>query len=114
MAVICPGLLTLTPPIHMHINLQVLLTAGNPPTVTVGTPGIHGADVTGTHGIWCGTPIAAAVAAATVGWVGLLHIPNGILLAMGAWSMTLAAGIPPAMTPWGTTINADGAAPKVH
>jgi hypothetical protein len=81
----------------------------------VGTPGSHGAVVAGTHGIGVKTPNAAAVAAATVGLAKLLHMPNGGMLTIGMWSMTLAACMPPAVTRLtGSTCNDAGAAPKLH
>jgi hypothetical protein len=93
-----PGLtIWITPP-HEHINLELLLSAGIFPISTVGDPGAHGAGVTGTHGMGVSTPSAAAVAAATVGLEGLLHMPNGGMLTMGALSMMVAAGGPPVKT----------------
>ena len=62
--------------------------------MTVGAPGAHGATVTGTHGIGVSTPKAAAVAAATIGFEGELHIPNGGMLTMGLLSIMFAAGVP--------------------
>jgi hypothetical protein len=99
----------------MQASLQVLLSTGMPPITVVGTPGTHGATVAGTHGIGVGTPSAAAVAAITVGLDGLLHIPNGMTLTIGTWSMMVAAGSPPARTRLaGNTARALGAAPKLH
>jgi len=60
---------------------------------TVGAPGTHGAGVAGTQGIGVNTPSAAAVAAATAGFAGELHIPNGMMLTIGTWSMMFASGI---------------------
>jgi hypothetical protein len=45
------------------------------------------------QGIGVSTPIAAAVAAATVGLEGDWHIPKGMMLVIGMWSMILASGI---------------------
>lgn len=70
-------------PAQVHISVEVLLSAGILPSSTVGDPTIHGAGVTGTQGIGVSTPIAAAVAAATAGLVGVIHIPNGIILTIG-------------------------------
>ena len=85
------------------------------PIKTVGEPGAHGAGVTGTHGMGVRTPRAAAVAAATVGFDGELHMPNGGMFTMGALSMIVAAGGPPAST-WlvGKTTRLLGATPKLH
>ena len=49
------------------MSLLVLLSSGLLHTITVGTPGAHGATVSGTQGMGVSTPKAAAVAAATVG-----------------------------------------------
>lgn len=51
--------------------------------MTVGAPGTQGAGVAGTQGIGVSTPIAAAVAAATVGLDGDWHMPNGGMFIMG-------------------------------
>ncbi len=67
----CPGEeMVMTPP-QLHINWHVLVNAGIFPTKTVAEPGVHGAGVTGTQGIGVNTPLAAAVADATVGLDGL-------------------------------------------
>jgi hypothetical protein len=81
---------------------------------TVGEPVTHGAIVTGTQGIGVSTPIAAAVAAMTVGFDGLEHMPNGGTLTIGAKSMMVAAGAPVSVRLTGKTANAAGAAPKLH
>lgn len=78
-------------PAHMHISLQVLSSDGMFANNTVGAPGTQGAEVLGTHGIGVKTPSAAAVAEATVGFAGLEHMPNGMMLTIGLWSMMLAA-----------------------
>jgi hypothetical protein len=71
--------------------------------------------VAGMHGCGVSTPIAAAVAAATCGLVGLMHIPNGAMLATGVKSMMFAAGIFEQATRLaGSTVSVDGATPKVH
>jgi hypothetical protein len=99
----------------MQASLQLLLSTGMPPITVVGTPGTQGATVAGTHGIGVGTPSAAAVAAITAGLDGLVHIPNGMTLTIGTWSMMVAAGNPPADTRLtGNTTNALGATPKLH
>ena len=53
------------------------------PINTVGEPGVHGAAVAGTQGAGVGTPAAAVVAAATAGFDGVVHIPNGMMLTKG-------------------------------
>ena len=64
------------------------------------------------HGMGVSTPIAAAVAAATVGLDGLLHIPNGVILTIGIWSMMLASAWEDMTRAAGSTLRTDGAAPK--
>jgi hypothetical protein len=72
------------------MSWQLSSSIGLPFTCTVGTPGTQGADVTGTHGIGVRTPRAADVADATVGLARLEHIPNGLMFAIGMWSMIVA------------------------
>lgn len=82
----------------------------------VGEPGIHGAAMAGTQGIGVSTPIAAAVAAATVGLARELHMPKGSMFTMGLLSITFAIAmeVEIAVVLDGSTINVDGADPKVH
>jgi hypothetical protein len=51
--------------------------------IAVGAPGTQGAGVFGMHGIGVSTPRAAAVAAATVGLAGELHMPKGMIFSIG-------------------------------
>jgi hypothetical protein len=60
------GRISITPA-HIHINFAELFRIGMFPSSTVGAPTIHGAGVLGMHGIGVRTPMAAAVAAATIG-----------------------------------------------
>jgi hypothetical protein len=61
------------------------------------------------------TPNAAAVAAATAGLEGVVHIPKGGMLAIGLKSMMFAAGGPPVMVLFvGSTTREDGATPNEH
>ena len=95
------------------MHLLELLSAGMPLTSTVAQPGAQGAVVTGTHGIGVRTPSAAAVAEATVGLLGVLHMPKGGMFTIGAMSVMFAAGNPPASgRPAGITDRVEGAAPK--
>ncbi len=73
----------ITPP-QVHMHLQVLFKAGVPPIITVGEPGAQGAVVTGIHGCGVSTPDAAAVAEATCGLDGVVHMPKGAMFIMGA------------------------------
>src|SRR5689334_19578883 len=103
----------MTPP-QMHISLLVLSSAGALHSMTVGAPGTHGAGVLGTHGIGVNTPIAAAVAAATVGLAGDWHMPNGGMLAIGLWSRMFAARTLLVITVLGVGTSVLGAMPKLH
>jgi hypothetical protein len=106
--------IVITPP-HIHISVELLLRAGAPPIRTVGEPGAQGAVVTGIQGIGVSTPMAALVAAATVGFASEMHMPKGAMFAIGRLSRMLAAGIPPAITRFlGNTIRELGATPKLH
>jgi hypothetical protein len=82
--------------------------------ITVGAPTIHGAVVTGMQGMGVSTPSAAAVAAATVGLEGLLHMPKGGIFTMGLLSMMFAAGEPVNTLFAGRTTKLLGATPKLH
>ena len=78
----------------MHFASDVKM--GRLSTSTVGLVGIQ-ATVAGMQGAGVGTPIAAAVAAATMGLLGVTHMANVGILAMGLASMIFAAGILPAI-----------------
>jgi len=78
-----PGVTKVMTPAHMHINIDVLSSAGMLPSSTVGAPGTHGETVAGIQGMGVRTPIAAAVAAATMGFAGDMHMPNGMILTNG-------------------------------
>src|SRR4051794_30966045 len=93
------------------MHLEVLSSAGMPPSNTVAAPGAHGA-VTGTHGIGVNTPRAAAVAEATVGLAIDMHIPKVGMFVMGMLSAIFAAGAPHMTLLVGSTTRAEGAAPK--
>ncbi len=69
--------ISITPP-YTQKHLLVLFSAGVPSTITVLTPGDHGAGIKGVQGCGVKTPNAAAVADATAGLANELHIPNGI------------------------------------
>ncbi len=59
--------------------------------------------------------MAAEVAVATVGLDKVMHIPKGMMLTMGLWSIMLAAGMLEAKTRLvGSTFSVLGAIPKVH
>jgi hypothetical protein len=79
----CPGKVMLTTPAQVHMHVDVLSSIGCPPSITVGAPGTQGADVAGMHGIGVNTPIAAAVAEATAGFAGDMHMPNGVMFTIG-------------------------------
>jgi hypothetical protein len=69
----------------------------------------------GMQGIGVSTPIAAAVAAATIGFAGDMHAPNGMMFTRGILSMMLASGISLVKTMFvGRTTSELGAIPIVH
>ena len=81
-------------PPQLHIHFELLLRAGLLPIITVAEPGDQGAAITGMQGMGVNAPIAAAVAAATVGLAIERHMPKGGMLTIGIWSMMAAAGMP--------------------
>jgi hypothetical protein len=105
----------ITPP-QAHMHLDVLLNAGAPFIITVGEPGAHGPVMTGMQGWGVSTPLAAAVAVATCGLLRVVHMPKGLMLAIGVKSMMLAASCPDALTggPLGITVRVEGVVPNVH
>ena len=110
----CPELIISIIPPHVHNSFELLLRAGMPAIKTFGEPGIQGAVVTGMQGMGVSTPIAAAVAAATVGFEGEMHIEKGRMLTRGLLSMILAIGIAVLTLFTGRTVNEPGAIPKLH
>ena len=82
---------------------------------TVGEPGVQGDVVAGMHGCGVNTPNAAAVAAATCGFAGLMHMPNEEMFAIGLKSMIVAAGCDITVTRvTGRTVSGDGVVPIAH
>lgn len=75
-----------------HASTEVLFSAGILANRTVLEPLVQGVGVAGVQGTGVGVPIAAAVAETKAGLVGDIHIPNGMMLTAGMWSMILAAG----------------------
>lgn len=83
--------------------------------MTLVAPGVHGDVVMGTQGMGVSTPMAAAVAEATCGLLGLEHIPKVGMLAIGANAWMLAAGVSHVTgVPVGKTLRTAGAMPNVH
>ena len=64
---------TLITPPHMHASVETSSSAGMFANITVAAPGAQGAVVLGMQGIGVRTPRAAAVAAATWGFAGLVN-----------------------------------------
>jgi hypothetical protein len=115
MVFVVKGLAKLITPPQLHMHFDTLSSAGMFAISTVGAPGTHGALVAGMQGMGVSTPSAAAVAAATVGLPGQLHIPKGMIFIIGTWSMILAASGPSASTLFfGRTTRVDGATPNVQ
>lgn len=81
---------------------------------TVGTPGTQGAGNTGTQGIGVRTPSAAAVAAATVGFDGVVHMPKGSTFIIGTLSVMTPATRLLVSTGRGVALKTDGAMPKLQ
>ena len=97
------------------MHCEVLVTAGTPPVITVGEPGAHGPATSGVHGMGVSAPNAAAVAAATVGFIRLVHAPNGLMFKNGTMSVIAATGWLPAMTRLtGRIVSGVGAIPNEH
>ena len=98
----------------MHMHFDDLVMMGAPPTMTREEE-IHGAGVTGTHGMGVNTPRAAAVADATTGLAIDRHIPNGVMLSIGLLSMMLPTGGPcPKTRLIGSTFSGAGVRPMLH
>lgn len=103
----------MTPP-QEQLHVQALWSAGIFPSVTLVAPGTQGV-VTGTQGIGVSTPRAAAVAAATVGFDGVVHMMKDGMFAIGAQSMMVAAGTFETFTIGvGVTTRVAGPVPNVH
>jgi hypothetical protein len=67
------------------------------------------------QGIGVNAPMAAAVAAATVGLEGVVHIPKGMMFTIGAKSMMLPLGtLLNILVRTGSTTSDEGAIPNVH
>jgi hypothetical protein len=97
------------------MHLEVLFRAGWLLINTFGDPGTQGLGVTGMQGAGVRTPIAADVAAATAGFVGVVHMMKGIIFAIGLLSMMVAAGCFEAFTMLaGITVIVLGPVPKEH
>ncbi len=103
-------------PAQAHWHVDPAVNTGTPAETTFVEPGCHGPVGTGMHGIGVRTPIAADVAAATAGFAGETHIPNGGMFATGSVSMIFATSCPPAVTgePVGIAVRGAGVAPIVH
>src|SRR4029077_10013531 len=99
----------------MHISVLVLSSVGKLARMTVGAPGVHGAVVTGIQGMGVSTPSAAAVAAATDGFAGEMHMPKGMMFISGTLSMMFASGWFPVLTRFtGSTTKLLGVMPIMH
>jgi|SRR5262249_52064425 len=104
----------MTPP-HVHWQVQVDVRAGMLPICVSIAPGFHGPAITGMQGAGVSTPMAAEVAAATAGFDGVVHIPNGGMFVIGIMSWIVPAGLPSTRTRFvGSTLSVDGAIPKLQ
>lgn len=71
--------------------------------------------MTGMHGMGVSTPMAAAVADATVGLLIDWHMPKDMTFTIGIKSIIVALGLFCIMGRRGTvTVSVDGASPKLH
>jgi hypothetical protein len=99
----------------MQLHVELLSSAIWYASSTVFAPGVQGEAVAGMHGCGVSTPIAAAVAAATCGLDGLLHMPNGAMLTIGMKSWIAALGwLSITVRRSGRTARLDGLLPNVH
>ena len=78
-----PGFAIVITPPHMQLQVEMLSSATSWTMSTVSAPGVHGVDVAGIQGCGVSTPNAALVAAATCGFDGVMHAPNGMILTIG-------------------------------
>lgn len=109
--IVLPGLVMDICPPQVHIHLLLLVSAGMFITFTIALPGAQGAGITGTHGIGVSTPIAADVAAETVGLAIERHMPKVGMFA-GVKSIVVAISMFMHFGRRGTvTINEQGAIP---
>jgi hypothetical protein len=77
--------------------------------MTFVAPGVHGDVVTGTQGAGVKAPSLAAVAAATVGFDMVPHMPKVGMLTIGANAWMFAAGVSQVTgVPMGTTVSGIG------
>ena len=76
--------------------------------VTVGDPGVHGADIAGTQGTGTG-PAGVLIISA-----GDMHSGNGAMFTIGLLSIIFARGILVCTIFTGSTLNVPGPAPKLH
>ena len=114
MTVVWPAKVILICPPHEQINLHELSNVGMPPVNTAVLPVIQGETVIGMQGMGVRTPIAAAVAAATVGLARLMQVPKVGMLAMGVKFMMVPTCRVAVTMALGVTISEEGAAPKVQ
>lgn len=111
----CPGKIVVMTPPQLHMAIDFWSRAGITFTITFTDPGTHGADTMGIQGIGTRTPRAAAVAAATMGLEGVIHMPNGKRFIKGLLSIILAMGPVADITIlMGRTVSDEGAMPKAH
>jgi hypothetical protein len=110
---ICPLSVKEICPPHIHMLRQLLVRAGMFSTNTSAFPGIHGVVIAGMQGAGVGTPMAAAVAEMTAGFMGDEHMPKDEILVPGAKSLIFSFGMFDKNTfREGFAINGHGAIPK--
>lgn len=90
------------------------MIASFPPIFTLLHALLQSCAVQGIHGMGVRTPSAAAVAAATMGFAGLEHIPKGRIFKNGTWSDFTATGRVEFTFLSGITMIGVGILPKLH
>jgi hypothetical protein len=99
----------------MQVQVEVLSRAGMLAITTLGAPGVQGVVVFGMQGCGVNTPKAAVVAAATCGFIGVEHMPNGMMLTIGLKSWIVASGwLSTFVRLSGKTVKVDGDEPNEH
>src|SRR5690242_14645753 len=104
----------MTPP-QAQLQTEQSSSAGMSSILVRTAPGAQGAGVFGMQGCGVSTPSATAVAAATCGLDGVMHMPKGMMLSIGTWSWIVADQAPSSRVRFvGNTPSRDGDVPNEH
>jgi len=101
-------------PAHEQAQVESLVSAGSPATLTTLAPADQGATTTGTHGCGVSTPCAALLALATCGFVSDLHMPNAPMLLVGTLWRIVATPLSSSCVSTPVMLNVAGLRPCVH